>query len=423
MDTLSIQPGIPAGALPCVVSTHGSLAAARSSGVDPAQVCDGEATSDSKNLAAEAPRDAQTLSALENMLQRRTRQLRSVTDRLRASERRLDAIFQQAAVGICQLDLSNRFILVNGRFCDLVGRRSKQLLGTSLLDVIHSDDKQRVQGLFDEMLRRRSCCTMEKRFVRPDGSVVWVYNSASVIRDDEGAPQMIVDVSQDFTALKTAEGVQRRLERQLLEAQEEERLRIARELHDQLAQHLAGMLLALESLKGNAAETTALGQIHHIQDLVEEMGREVHRVAWQLRPTALDDLGLVESLKQCADEWAERTGIPIDFHCTIPSSARFDPLIETVCFRVVQESLTNVLKHSHATSASIVISHKGGDLKIICEDNGLGFDAARVERLASESRHLGIRGIRERLALVGGELQLESSPGRGTSLFIRVPTA
>lgn len=416
MDTLSFQHGFVIGALPASVPVNKGIAATS----EVLSVQDSECGATTKGAKDTKEK---SLPDLESLLQRRTRQLRSVTDRLRASERSLDAVFQQAAVGNCQLDLSNRFILVNDRFCDLVGRRRKTLLGTSIVDVIHPDDKERVCRLFDEMLRRRSCCTMEKRFVRPDGGIVWVYNSASVVRDDAGVPQMIVDVSQDITALKSSESSRRRLERQLLEAQEEERLRIARELHDQLAQHLAGMLLALESLKGQAAETPVVGQIHQIQELVQDMGREVHRVAWQLRPTALDELGLVESLRQCAEEWSERTGIPIDFHCTMLSDARFDPLIETVCFRVVQESLTNVLKHSHATAASIVVSQEDRDLKIICEDNGVGFDVANSELPAGASCHLGIRGIRERLALVDGELQLESSLGRGTSLFIRVPIA
>lgn len=414
MDTLPLQTGIIIGALPPMAQVHSSIPAqSRERGVRSTQGSNYDANSE--NVADKS------LPELESLLQRRTRQLHSVTDRLRASERSLDAVFQQAAVGNCQLDLSNRFILVNDRFCDLVGRRRKKLLGTSIVDVIHPDDQERVCRLFDEMLRRRSCCTMEKRFVRPDGGIVWVYNSASVVRDDAGVPQMIVDVSQDITALKSSESSRRRLERQLLEAQEEERLRIARELHDQLAQHLAGMLLALESLKGNAAEASATDQVHHMQELVQEMGREVHRVAWQLRPTALDELGLVESLRQCAEEWGERTGIPIDFHCSIPPCTRFDQLVETVCFRVVQESLTNVLKHSHATAASIVVSQNKGELKVICEDNGVGFDATNSALPAGGSRHLGIRGIRERLALVGGDLQLESSLGRGTSLFIRVP--
>jgi PAS domain S-box-containing protein len=359
---------------------------------------------------------------MELELYRRAQDLQAANELLRASERRLEAIFQQAAVGICQLDLSQRFLLVNDRYCEIVGRPRSQLLGSPMYDVIHPGDHQRVREIFHQMLRDGASCVMEKRYVRPDGGIVWVYNSASVVCDDNGAPQLMVDVSQDISARKAAENARRVLERKLITAQEEERLRIARELHDQLAQHLAGMLLALESLRRGVGGSTSAEHIQQIQELVQQMGNEVHRVAWELRPTALDDLGLLESLRQCAEDWTSRTGVPIDFHSALPAGTRFDGHIETICYRVVQEALTNVLKHARATAASVVVERVGQELRLICEDNGTGFPADRLDG-ATDRQHLGIRGMRERLSLVGGELHVESSPGCGTSLFIRIPVS
>jgi PAS domain S-box-containing protein len=184
---------------------------------------------------------------LDNRLQLRNRQMETelylraqdiqrANDQLRVSERRLEAIFQQAAIGICQIDLADQFVLVNDRFCQIVGRSRKKLLGLRIYDVIHPDDRKKVRSLFDEMLRTGTNCVMEKRYVKPDGTIVWIYNSASVVCDDFGRPELVVDISQDITARKTAESAQRVLERRLITAQEEERLRIARELHDQMAQ-------------------------------------------------------------------------------------------------------------------------------------------------------------------------------------------
>jgi signal transduction histidine kinase len=179
------------------------------------------------------------------------------------------------------------------------------------------------------------------------------------------------------------------------------------------------MLLALESLKDGQEAVSVVNQIDQIQDLVQQMGHEVHRVAWELRPTALDDLGLIESLKQCVEDWTCRSGVPIDFHCGIPADIKFDSHIETICYRVLQESLSNVLKHAQATAVSVVIKQSDHELRLICEDNGIGFvpDDANI----TSRRHLGIRGMRERLSLVSGELHVESTLGGGTSLFISIP--
>lgn len=357
--------------------------------------------------------------AIESELYHRAQDLQVANERLRASERRVDAVFQQAAVGICQFDLDHRFILVNDRYCEIVARSRQELLGRSMYEVIHPDDRRRVRAIFERMLRESNSCVMEKRYLRPDGGLVWVDNSASVVRDDHGEPVLMVDVSQDISARKAAENAQRLLERRIITAQEEERLRIARELHDQLSQHLAGMLLALESLKGG--NPTPVDQIEHIQDLVQEMGHEVHRVAWELRPSALDDLGLLESLRQCVEEWSSRSGISVYYHCDVEEKTRLDADVETVCYRVFQELLTNVLKHSRATATSVVVKQVGQELRLICEDNGIGFAAESLDAAADSREHLGIRGMRERLSLVGGELHVESPTGGGASLFIHIP--
>jgi two-component system, NarL family, sensor histidine kinase UhpB len=148
-------------------------------------------------------------------------------------------------------------------------------------------------------------------------------------------------------------------------------------------------------------------------------------VAANLRPTALDDLGLEKALRTYATDWSERYGVSVDIQ-SIGSGSRLPAETETVIYRVVQEAFTNVLKHASASFVSILLEFKGEYLRIIIEDNGRGFDAAAM--LAENSAlcadavpHLGISGIRERLSMIGGSVMIESSPGAGTSLYVQVP--
>ena len=168
-------------------------------------------------------------------------------------------------------------------------------------------------------------------------------------------------------------------------------------------------------------------RVHWLRNLTAEVGRDLHRVAANLRPTALDDLGLEKALRTYAADWSERYGVSVDIQSIgSGSGSRLPAETETVVYRVVQEALTNVLKHASASFVSILLEFKGEDLRVIIEDNGRGFNAAAM--LAQNSAlsadavpHLGLSGIQERLSLIGGSVMIESSPGAGTSLYIQVP--
>jgi two-component system sensor histidine kinase UhpB len=221
--------------------------------------------------------------------------------------------------------------------------------------------------------------------------------------------------------------------RRLAQAQEDERRHIARELHDQVGQTVTGLAFGLKGLeqgleselRDDAKALPLLERVHWLRNLTAEVGRDLHRVAANLRPAALDDLGLEKALRTYAVDWSERYGISFDIQA-IGSNSRLPAETETVIYRVVQEALTNVLKHASASFVSILLEFKGEYLRIIIKDNGHGFDAAAM--LAENSAlsadavpHLGISGIRERLSLIGGSVMIESSPGAGTSLYVQVP--
>jgi signal transduction histidine kinase len=147
----------------------------------------------------------------------------------------------------------------------------------------------------------------------------------------------------------------------------------------------------------------------------------VHHVALELRPTALDDFGLHTTLVNYVEEWSERSGVGVDFHSTGLDGKRLPSPIETALYRVVQEGLTNVLKHAQARRVSLIIQSSLDQVLAILEDDGRGFDADAAISSRGPRGRLGLLGMRERVALVGGTLTIESTPGRGTTIFARIP--
>jgi signal transduction histidine kinase/PAS domain-containing protein len=200
-----------------------------------------------------------------------------------------------------------------------------------------------------------------------------------------------------------------KLQRQLATAQEAERRRVARDLHDQTGQLLAGLAIAVRSI------ATAPEKLSDLRSIADELAAQVHALAVQLRPTALDDLGLVPALRQLIDGWAARVGVPVDFE-TATLAERLPPEVETVLYRVVQEALTNTYKHADATAVSVICSSLDGVASAIVEDNGCGFDPNAMPK-----DRIGLLGMRERVELAGGELVVESGPNRGTTVIARIP--
>lgn len=210
--------------------------------------------------------------------------------------------------------------------------------------------------------------------------------------------------------------------RKIVTTQEDERRRIARDLHDQLGQQLTGLRLKVASLK---TKCSPYKEIHPDVERIEEIGAkldtQVNFLAWELRPTALDDLGLIDAVQNYVRAWSRQFDIPAAFHTNGGLVKRVDSEIETNLYRIAQEALNNVFKHSAAESVSVILEVRNADVVLIVEDNGRGFEPDEVGPADETGRGLGIIGMRERAAIVGGKIEIESSPGRGTTIFVRVP--
>jgi two-component system, chemotaxis family, sensor kinase Cph1 len=203
--------------------------------------------------------------------------------------------------------------------------------------------------------------------------------------------------------------------------QESERQRIARELHDSLGQYLTIMQLDLDEIarRSSSAEQVRSG-ISKLKEMASSVGHEINRLAWEIRPTTLDDLGLQTAVQQFLEEWSGRSGLTFDLQLML-DNRRLSPEVESTLYRVLQEAITNVVKHADATKIGIILEASGKEVRLIVEDNGKGFNWDDAVAGTSPSVRLGLLGIRERLALIKGHLEIESGHGNGTTLIVHVP--
>jgi len=241
--------------------------------------------------------------------------------------------------------------------------------------------------------------------------------------------QRTADLSAANRALQTemaqrqhAEKEHKKLLRRLADAQENERARISRELHDQLGQELTALKLGLRLVKNQGATIPVIRQsVGKLEQLAGGLMQQVHRLAWELHPAVLDDLGLEAALRRYTTEWSETNRLPVDFHSTGMETARLPLELETALYRVTQEALTNILKHAKARRVSVLLERRPELVSLIVEDDGAGFDDAATFQAARGRGKLGLLGMQERITLAGGTIEIESTPGAGTTIFARIP--
>ena len=205
--------------------------------------------------------------------------------------------------------------------------------------------------------------------------------------------------------------------RTLVTAQEDERARIARDLHDQLGQQITALRLALERHRESHAVGVDGDELDKALALARNIDSEVDFLAWELRPAALDDLGLSAVLPRFLNEWSAHYGLKVNFETTGTVPPRLSPEAETTFYRITQEALTNVVKHAHATRVDVVLEGQRALVRLVIEDDGIGFEPSAVNKATG----IGLLGMHERAALVGATLQVESAPGKGTTIYLRCP--
>ena len=341
---------------------------------------------------------------------------------LRESEQRLTLAFAGAQEGVWDWNLETDAVVYSSRWKEMLGYAGDEIEPhvSAWERLVHPDDRALADRAHESVARGQPTYQAEFRLRHKDGHYVHVLSRGFPVRREPGGPVVrIVGTHFDLTERQNreAERVRTELLTRLVFAQEDERRRIARDMHDQFGEHLTTLALAIGRLKRTCADDPDLArQIDVLGAIAETLDQDVDRLAWELRPTALDDLGLRAALANYTQDWSSRVGIPAQLHTSGLLDERLAPDVETTLYRIAQEALNNAAKYSGARHVEVLLERRSDAVILVVEDDGVGFDADGSTR----DRSFGLVGMQERAALVGGRLEIESSPGKGTTVLVRI---
>lgn len=356
---------------------------------------------------------------------------KQVEEALREAERKYRDIFEHAGEGIFQSTPDGRYIDANPALADMYRFASPEELIHSRQDIslqVYVDPTRREE--FKRQLEEHGVVRgFEHEVFRKDGSRFWISVNARVVQDEQGAIQYYEGTAQDITERKAAEEKLkasseqlRALSARLQSAREEEGTRIAREIHDELGATLTSLRWDLEIFDKVISESKDGSQLQTLRERIEAMLRltettisSVRRISSELRPSVLDDLGLVEAIEWQAGQFQARTGITCRCDCSL-ENLDLSRERSTAVFRIFQEALTNILRHAQATSVDITMKAEAGEFVFAISDNGRGI----TEDEKSGSQSLGLLGMQERAQLIGAKLDVNSDAGKGTVVTVRV---
>jgi PAS domain S-box-containing protein len=332
---------------------------------------------------------------------------------LRESEERYRELYENAREAIYVHDLNGHYTSVNRAAEELSGYTRDEILGTHYSRFVAPEYLDLVRDRLCKKLRDGDETTYEVEVIAKDGRRVPVEVSSRLIYENgelAGMQGMVVDI----TERKRAREVLQSYARRLMQAQEAERQRIARELHDEIGQVLTAVkinLQAVQRLCGTNASPSPL--IESVAIVDEALGR-VRDLSLELRPSLLDDLGLPAALRWYLDGYTQRTGIASEVVSDLDEGKRLPRELETACFRIAQEALTNIARHAQASRVSLQLRRSPREVLLAIEDNGIGFDVDHLLKRASSAAALGLRGMQERALAVGGRVKIDSAFGRKT---------
>lgn len=354
-------------------------------------------------------------------------------EQLKQSERQLAEAQCLARLGSWNWDLQNHILHWSDELYRIFGvnpQTFNPVYEDGIMGVIHADDRALVGRVIESSLKTQGPFSFYYRIFRPDGEERVIHSRGNVVSDEQGNPIRMFGTAQDVTERKQAEEQLRSTTEQLRAlsaslqaAREEEGIRIARQIHDELGSVLTSLRWELESFGKIVSDSENESQHQVLQARIEVMMKQidatistVRRIASELRPSVLDDLGLAEAIEWQAQQFQARTGIICLCDCAL-ENLDLNQEQSTAAFRIFQEALTNILRHAQATQIDITLEKDDGEFVLHISDNGRGI----TEYEASGQFSLGLLGMRERAHLIGGKINISGIEGKGTVITVRIP--
>jgi PAS domain S-box-containing protein len=351
---------------------------------------------------------------------RDTTQARRAQKALRESEERYRELFENSKDAIYVHDMSGQYTSVNRAAEKLSGYTRQELIGRHFSSLVSPEYARHVREQLCRKLQASGETAYEVELITKQGERIPVEVSSRLIIEN-GLPVGVQGCLHDISERKKAHEASRTYSRRLLEAQEAERRRISLELHDQVGQILTAVKMNLHALRKANNSPEILTSIEENLNVIDEAVDQVRDLSVDLRPLLLDDFGLVVAVRWYLDRQAKKSGVAVEFTShSLSDDDRLAAALETACFRIVQEGVTNIIRHARATRLSVRLERTGSELLLVIGDNGSGFDVKEM-RSSSGAPTLGLRGMEERAQAVGGTLTIDSAPGLGTQICASFP--
>ena len=340
---------------------------------------------------------------------------------LRESEERYRELFENSKDAFYVHDMKGVYVSVNRAAEKLSGYRRHEIIGKHFSQFMTPEYARQVQRQLQKKLDSAGETTYEIEMITKKGKHVPVEISSRLILE-QGLPAGVQGCVRDISERKKAQEAARNYSRRLIDAQESERRRISRELHDQVGQILTAVKMNLHALRQTCAQPETLSSIDDNLRVIDEAVDQVRDLSVDLRPLLLDDFGLVVALRWYLERQTKNIGIPAKFISgSLDEYDRFSSELETACFRIVQEGVTNIVRHARASRISIRLERVVSDLLLLITDDGAGFDARLLRSGTAGIATLGLRGMEERAQAAGGTITIDSAPALGTEICVRLP--